>query len=137
MSEEEEGFKVVDRRRFSDSGESKSDDAEQSSREETSSSLNDSQEFEDFSEELDQDSSVDFPSFVMGLATQTMMMLGEIPNPETNLPQVNLEAAKQTIDILGLLEEKTKGNLSKDEDRLLQDLLANLRLAYVSKIRGQ
>jgi hypothetical protein len=134
---EEEGFKVVDRRRFSDSGESKSDNAEQSSREETSSSLNDSPEFEDFSEELGQDSSVDFPSFVMGLATQTMMMLGEIPNPETNLPQVNLEAAKQTIDILGLLEEKTKGNLSKDEDRLLQDLLANLRLAYVSKIRGQ
>lgn len=133
----EDGFKVVDKRRFSDSGESKaaenSETTENAFADHSFDQLTD-HEHDSFSSN---ESSVDFPSFIMGLATQTMMMLGEIPHPETNELMLNLEAAQQTIDILGLLEVKTKGNLSKDEQRLLEDLLANLRLAYVSKIKGK
>ena len=49
---------------------------------------------------------------------------------------VNLDAAKQLIDILGVLEEKTKGNLSAEEEKLLGDILASVRMAYVGKAKG-
>ncbi len=77
---------------------------------------------------------VDFPNFVLSLATQALVMLGEVPHPETQRVSVSLPAAKQTIDILSMLEEKTKGNLSKEELGLLTDVLANLQLIYVQKL---
>lgn len=133
----EDGFKVVDKRRFSDSGESKAGDHSEK-RDDAYAAPSFEQSTDHVSDTFSgNDSSVDFPSFIMGLATQTMMMLGEIPHPDTNELMINIEAAQQTIDILALLEQKTKGNLSKDEERLLEDLLANLRLAYVSKVRGK
>lgn len=79
---------------------------------------------------------VDFASFVMSLATQTLMMLGEIPNPETKLTSMNLGAARQTIDILDMLEIKTQGNLSAEEKRLFVELLPSLRMVFVEKVRG-
>lgn len=79
--------------------------------------------------------SVDFSSFVISLATQAMMLLGEIENPETKERAVNTEAARQTIDILGMLEDKTRNNLSADEQKLLGDVLASLRMAFVSKVK--
>ncbi|MFN8392606.1 MAG: DUF1844 domain-containing protein [Bdellovibrionota bacterium] len=82
-------------------------------------------------------SGVDFPSFVVSLATQALVMLGEIPNPETQSAVENLEAAKQTIDILALLEEKTKGNLSGEEQRLIAEVLTSLRLTFVKKIESR
>ncbi len=78
----------------------------------------------------------DFSSFVVGLATQALMMLGEMPNPETNRPMLNVEGARQTIDLLALLEEKTRGNLSAEEDQLLGEILASLRMAFVAKVKG-
>ena len=78
----------------------------------------------------------DFSSFVVGLATQALMMLGEMPNPETNRPMLNVEGARQTIDLLALLEEKTQGNLSAEEDQLLGEILASLRMAFVAKVKG-
>lgn len=79
------------------------------------------------------ESQLDFASFLMSLAHQTLVLLGQAPNPETNTLSENLEAAKQTIDILGMLEEKTRGNLSKDEEQLFTELLSSLRIAYVQK----
>jgi Domain of unknown function (DUF1844) len=74
---------------------------------------------------------INFASFLISLGTQAFMHLGDIPNPTTQQREKDLPAAKQMIDLLGMLQEKTKGNLDADEERLLQQLLLDLRLRYV------
>jgi hypothetical protein len=59
------------------------------------------------------------------------MHLGEVPHPDTEKVERDLPLAKQNIDLLGLLEEKTKGNLTGDEERLLHQVLFDLRMRYV------
>ena len=79
---------------------------------------------------------MDFASFTVGLATQAMMLLGEIPEPQSGkLMPTNLAGARQTIDIISLLQEKTKGNLTSDEDKLIQDVLTSLRIEFVKKAK--
>jgi len=79
---------------------------------------------------------MDFSSFIVGLATQAMMLLGEIPEPQSGqLLPTNLPAARQTIDIISLLQEKTAGNLSEDESKLVQDVLTSLRIGFVKKAK--
>jgi hypothetical protein len=75
--------------------------------------------------------SIDFATFVVSLSHSALMHLGEATHPDTNAVEQNLPLAKQTIDLLGLLEEKTKGNLSGDEERLLSQVLFDLRMRYV------
>lgn len=75
--------------------------------------------------------SIDFATFVMSLVHSAWMYLGQVPHPETNKTEVDLALAKQTIDLIGLLEEKTKGNLSGDEERLLHQVLYELRSKFV------
>ena len=75
---------------------------------------------------------MDFGTFVLSLASSALMHLGQMENPETGKKERNLPLAKQTIDILGVLQEKTKGNLTQEEDRLLTELLYDLRLKYVA-----
>lgn len=69
-----------------------------------------------------------FSHFCLSLATSIQMGLGLIPNPATGKPEQDLPMARQTIDLLGLLQEKTKGNLSKDEAGLLEELLYTVRM---------
>lgn len=76
---------------------------------------------------------IDFATFVLSLSHSALMHLGEAPDPETNETRVDLVLAKQNIDIVGLLEDKTKGNLTGDEERLLAQILFDLRLRYVEK----
>ena len=77
---------------------------------------------------------IDFSSFVLSLSTSVLYHFGEVPDPITNKKQRNLVLAKQTIDILGILREKTAGNLTKEEDSLLTNLLYDLRMRYVKEI---
>ncbi len=77
--------------------------------------------------------SIDFPSFLLSMATSAMVHMGEVADPATGRPAENLQAARQTIDILTILREKTQGNLSTDEQRLLDGLLYELRLKFLSK----
>lgn len=79
---------------------------------------------------------VDFASFLMSLATSAMVALGEVPDPETGQRYRHLGAARETIEVLGMLQEKTQGNLSADEDRMLQEILYDLRMKYVSLARA-
>jgi hypothetical protein len=65
-----------------------------------------------------------------------MFHLGEIPDPDGGEAKVNLPLARQTIEILSLLAEKTRGNLSPDEDRLLTQLLYDLKFRFVSRNRA-
>ena len=80
------------------------------------------------SEEL---GTVDFSTFIVSLASNVMMHLGE--GPDGSSTPVDLGLAKQTIDILAMLEEKTAGNRTADEDQLVKGVLYQLRRAYVSK----
>ncbi len=76
---------------------------------------------------------VSFSTFVFSLSSSALVHLGEIPDPDSQQPQVDLPLAKQIIDTLGMLHDKTKGNLDEDEDRMLKNLLHDLRLRYVQK----
>jgi hypothetical protein len=80
---------------------------------------------------------LDFSSLVVSLAGTAQMSLGILPHPETKLTVQNVPAAKQMIDILAMLKEKTKGNLSKDEGALLEQVLFNLRMHYVRIVEEQ
>ena len=73
----------------------------------------------------------EFGTFVLSLATNAMLHLGALPDPDTNEAKVNLPLACQTIDILAMLQAKTKGNLDRPEEQLLERLLYDLRLRYV------
>jgi hypothetical protein len=74
---------------------------------------------------------LDFSGFVLSLASSAMVHLGQVPAPEEAPAPRDLPAAKQIIDILALLEEKTRGNLEASEDKLLKSLLYDLRVQYV------
>lgn len=74
-----------------------------------------------------------FDLFVSGLAMEALIALGDIPHPTTRKTATNLEQAKYLIDTLGVLEEKTRGNLSVEEEKLLGDALYQLRMRYLAK----
>ena len=74
---------------------------------------------------------VDFSTLIFSFATSAMINLGIAPDPMTKKTEKNLDVAKQNIDILGMLKDKTKGNLTTDEDRLLESLLTEVRMRFV------
>jgi Domain of unknown function (DUF1844) len=74
---------------------------------------------------------LDFSTFVLSLASTAMVHLGQVPGPEGEDLKRDLPAAKQAIDMLSMLEEKTRGNLDESEQKLLQSVLYDLRVAYV------
>lgn len=76
---------------------------------------------------------IDFTTFVISLGSSAFVHLGEVPHPESQQPAPNLVLAKQTIDILGMLQAKTRGNLTPEEEKLLEHLLVDLRLRFVEK----
>ncbi len=78
---------------------------------------------------------IDFATFVLSLSHSVLVHLGDAPNPVDGTSDQNLPMARQTIDLLGLLEQKTRGNLSGEEERVLQQVLYDLRLRYVEVSR--
>ena len=74
-----------------------------------------------------------FSTFLTSLGYQTLMHLGEVPQPGTQERQVDMEAAKETIDLLVLLETKTRGNRTPEEDKLLKSLLPELQMKFVQR----
>lgn len=74
---------------------------------------------------------VDFHTFVLSLGSSALLHLGELEHPDLGAPQKDLPLAKHTIDILAMLEEKTKGNLTPAEAKLIESLLYDLRLRFV------
>jgi uncharacterized protein DUF1844 len=75
--------------------------------------------------------SVDFATFLVSLSHSALVHLGVAPNPETGTVEKNLPLAHQTIDLIAMLEDKTKGNLTGDEERLVGQILFDLRMRYV------
>lgn len=72
-----------------------------------------------------------FTMFVSTISIQVLVALGDLPVPGTDKVQLNLQQAKHFIDTLGILEEKTKGNLTKEEERYLTSVLYDLRMRYI------
>ena len=75
-----------------------------------------------------------FASFLVSLTSSVFISLGQIPDPHTGKTEKNLPLAKQTIDLLGLLREKTRNNLTSEEDNLFDHLLYDLRMAYIKEV---
>ncbi len=74
---------------------------------------------------------IDFTNFMLSLSTSALIQLGEIQDPFTQKSAKNLPLAKQTIDLIGMLKEKTKGNLSPEEEKVIEYVLYDLRMRYV------
>ena len=77
---------------------------------------------------------VTFSNFVFSLTTQALIQLGEIQGPGSKETMKNLPLAKQTIDLIGMLKEKTSGNLTKEEEALVNTALYDLRMRYVKAV---
>ncbi len=125
------GFTVTDRRSFAGAEAGKTENA--------APPAPDDQELESGSEPSDSRRgrestlpAVDFHTFVLSLGSSALLHLGELEQPEGGAAEKDLPLAKHTIDILSMLEEKTKGNLTSAEEKLIQSLLYDLRLRYVN-----
>jgi hypothetical protein len=116
------GFTIKDRRAFDTEGKVK-EEKEQGKKEEKAGQRKE-REFTPLPE-------VNFSSFVLSLSSAILLHLGEITDPQTGEKKKDLALAKQTIDIITLLQDKTKGNLTDDEQELLEHLLYDLRMRFV------
>ena len=76
---------------------------------------------------------ITFSSFLFSLSTSAFVHLGAVPDPSSGKPDRNLSLAKQTIDLLGMLREKTRNNLTKEEEDLFDHLLYDLRMRYIKE----
>jgi len=80
---------------------------------------------------------VDFSTHVLSLASTVLISLGKMPGPDGESHSPDLETARHLIDVLGMLEQKTKGNLDEAETKLLASLIYDLRVAYVDAQNAQ
>jgi len=134
--QEGKGFTVQDRRRFSpETGEAReaSEEPKGFTLSAGSESAGESQAKTQTGEEALPE--INFSTFVISLSTQALMHLGEIPNPLGGKSEIDIPVAKQMIDIVGMLREKTRGNLDAGEERLVEDVLFDLRMKYVEAVK--
>jgi hypothetical protein len=131
MDEKEKGFVVKDRRMFSQDGPSAPDEkpAPEERPEPKSESASNAQSRE-AETPLPQ---INFPTFVASLNASALVHLGVIEDPVSGKAEKNLPMAKQTIDILSMLQQKTAGNLTADEDGMLKSILYDLRILFVKE----
>jgi len=131
------GFKVEDRRRFSESGEVRPEHRDAPVQPAAAEPTPIPPQSPAESATHTPPFAMNFSTFVISLSTQALAHLGEIPHPIDNQVAVELGAAKQLIDILGILKDKTKGNLDAAESALLESMLYDLRIKYVEHARGR
>ena len=135
MADDKEKIKVTDRRIFGADGQllepSQSQDFEKS----FSDVAADFSAASAASGKESQPMEMTFQLLIMSLSTTALVQLGLAPNPANGKTEKDLMNAKQTIDILGILEEKTKGNLTPEESHLLEQCLYDLKMSYVSLLK--
>jgi hypothetical protein len=134
MEKEESGFKVADRRLFTADGDLRdTEPAEPSSRDAGIPTLDASPGVAPQSEE---DMPMTFEALIFSLSTTALLQLGLAPHPETGKQERDLPGAKQTIDILEILQQKTRGNLTADEGQMLEECLYDLKMTYVKALQA-
>ncbi|MBW2109193.1 MAG: DUF1844 domain-containing protein [Deltaproteobacteria bacterium] len=136
MEEQEKGFIIKDKRTFSsDTGKPRDDKnqgPEQRQDAEQQRGPGEEKAGPDTQEEIPLPE-VNFSTFIFSMSSSALLHFGEVPDPATGRKNKNLPMAKHTIDILGMLEEKTRGNLTEDESQLLKNILYDLRMRYVKE----
>jgi hypothetical protein len=141
---EEKGFTVSDRRRFSVSEggeaqeEEKTADKESKEPEEAKETPPEQAEAAGQEEGAKREEpaalpEIDFSTFVVSLSSSALIHLGVVADPMTGEQNKDLAIAKQTIDMLGMLQEKTQGNLTNEESQLMESMLYDLRMRYVAE----
>ena len=140
MSDQDDrGFQVRDRRRFTESGEARDEDAAEAKVESPASAAASpaAPESADRLVQGDDLPPITFTAFLMSLSSQALMCLGELEQEgHEGHSHVDLAAARELIDVIGMLKEKTLGNLDPTESGLLDGVLYDLRMRYVEKVRG-
>jgi Domain of unknown function (DUF1844) len=141
--EQEQGrsFKVQDRRRFSATGEARDEAGEQVQADAPPATPEAPESSGATADDVDgmagEPAEINFATFVISLSAQALAHLGEMPDPVDQQTRVNLDGARQIIDILGILSEKTRGNLDAAESSLLSSALFDLRMKYVDRAHGR
>ena len=136
MSEETKDFVIKDRRAF---GQEETEQEEKEKKEgkaesaETPEQPQAEEPVPEAEEEAAQLPEINFQTFVFSLNASALVQLGVMDDPSTGRKEKNLSLAKQTIDILSMLQEKTEGNLADDEENLLKNILYDLRIRYVKE----
>jgi hypothetical protein len=134
---EDKGYKVEDRRFLHKSEEEKAKiKEEEAARQEAGAAAQEA--FKKSAREAQDEMplpEITFASFLISLSSSAFIHLGDIPDPVTGETKKDLSLAKQTIDLLGLLREKTRNNLQEDEERLFDHLLYDLRMRFVKETR--
>lgn len=80
---------------------------------------------------------IDFSTFIFSLGSAALIHLGATPNPITQKTEYDLDHARQNIDLLSVLKEKTAGNLTKEEESLINNLLHSLRMKYMEELKKE
>ncbi len=144
MPEDDDDIKVNDKRRFTmddDSGEGSDESIDDAALDdaragETGESAQ-GHVHEKTDGSINPNFKITFMDLINSLAGTTLIQLGAVADPQTNVIKKDIEAAKQTIDILDLLREKTAGNLNNDESMMLDNVLFDLRMRYVLISEGK
>jgi hypothetical protein len=142
--EEDKGYTVEDRRYLHMSEEEKAKLRTQAGPEKTAKAAAAEEAFQEASQKAAADADqkaqespfpeVTFSSFIFSLSSSAFVGLGAIPDPNTGTVEKNLPLVKQTIDLLGMLRDKTRNNLSQEEETLFDHLLYDLRMSYVREV---
>jgi hypothetical protein len=139
--QEQEQLKIIDRRLFTSDGEPRSpipDDDESSAASEGERARMPeppagNQDFE--RRPVEEPKGCDFTMLINGMAEPALLFLGEIPHPGSDQPSVDLDRARIQIDMLDLLRVKCRGNLTREEEGLLDRILYQLRMLYVARAK--
>ena len=139
---EEKGFSVKDRRGFAEDGEirpeslrnenEKAEEGEGASSEAEAGAKEDAERVKEDAMPLPE---INFASFILSLHTSVLFHFGDLKDPVTEKTARNLPAAKQTIDLISMLQEKTAGNLDEYDKKLCEEILFELRMRYVKELK--
>lgn len=130
---EKKDFVIKDKRMFAEEGDESKEEESKTGPSEEQPDVKPSEKPSERDQAEFQLPEINFATFIFSLNSSVLLQLGVIEDPETGKKVKNLPLAKQTIDILGMLEEKTKGNLTEDEAAMLKHILYELRLLYVKE----
>ena len=134
MGEEDRGFVIKDRRQFTSEGAAREQAEEKTEKTEPKAEQAKPQpEKAEAQRKRPPLPEVTFSTFILSLVSSALVNMGEAPDPGTGATSIDLVLAKHTIDMIAMIKEKTKGNLSDDEQAMIDSVLYDLRMRYVAK----
>ncbi len=134
MGEDERGFIIKDSRSFGHDGELKKEEKKETETHAKTQAENAKRQDNNKKPPIPE---VNFNSLIFSLSSSALLHIGDIADPETGEKKKDLQMAKYSIDIVAMLKEKTKGNLDDEEQKFVDNILADLRMRYVKAAKGQ